>query len=75
MGLFGGVGSLSDDELESRYEALRLKYVSTTDITEADNLRSAMDVLDEEMTRRANERYLAENPDAHTRHREHGWYL
>ena len=30
---------------------------------------------DEESTRRENEAYERDNPNAETRHREYGWYL
>ncbi|WP_223690994.1 hypothetical protein [Leifsonia poae] len=83
MGIFDsvarGLGSLrplSDTELEDEREALRLRYVSSgDDIDRASRLYNELLRYDEEMTRRANEVYARENPDATTRHREHGWYL
>lgn len=82
MGIFdsisralGGLGSLSDDELREQREQLRLRYVSTKDIGKADELYNEMHRYDEESIRRANEAYQRDNPNAETRHREHGWYL
>lgn len=71
----GGLGSLSDAELEEQRETLRLRYVASQDVDEATELYNELDRYDEEMTRRANETYASEHPDATTRHREHGWYL
>ncbi|PWR13639.1 hypothetical protein DKT69_20155 [Micromonospora sicca] len=82
MGIFDsiarGLGSLrplSVAELEDEREALRQRYVSSDNVGEASNLYSELHRYDEEMTRRANEAYERDNPDATTRHREHGWYL
>ena len=83
MGIFdsisralGGLGSLSDEELEEKREALRLRYVSSGDVDAADHLYDELDRYDGEMTRRANEAYDRENPNPpEPRHREHGWYL
>jgi len=72
---FGGLNSLSDQELEEQREALRLRYVASQNVDEATDLYNELDRYDDEMTRRANETYARENPDATTRHREHGWYL
>ena len=68
--------SLSDEQLESEREALRLQYVSAQDTDEASRLYDELHRFDEEMTRRMNEAYDRENPDPpQRRHREHGWYL
>jgi len=83
MGIFdsisralGGIGSLSDEELEAEREALRLRYVSSGDVGEASIPYDQLHRYDEEMTRRANECYARENPNPpEPRHREHGWYL
>ncbi|MFF0111932.1 hypothetical protein [Streptomyces prasinus] len=83
MGIFDsiarGLGSLrplSDKELEDEREALRQRYVSSGDVTEADKLYDELHRYNEEMTRRANEAYARENPNPpKPRHREHGWYL
>jgi uncharacterized iron-regulated protein len=82
MGIFdfvsralGGLGSLSDDELAEEREALRLRYVASKDVDEATDLYNEMHRYDAESIHRANEAYARENPDATTRHREHGWYL
>ncbi|MBB5110498.1 hypothetical protein FHU28_000337 [Micromonospora echinospora] len=82
MGIFDsvarGMGSLrplSDEELEDEREALRQRYVSSDNVGEASNLYDELHRYDKEMTRRANEAYGRDNPDATTRHREHGWYL
>ncbi|MER7797618.1 hypothetical protein [Microbacterium sp. NPDC096154] len=82
MGIFDsiarGLGSLrplSDTELEDEREAVRQRYVSSGDVDEASKLYDELHRYDGEMTRRANEAYERENPDATTRHREHGWYL
>ena len=71
----GDLGSLSDSDLEAEREALRLEYVASQDVDEATELYDEVHRYDEEMTRRANEVYERENPNAETRHREHGWYL
>jgi hypothetical protein len=83
MGIFhsisralGGLGSMSDEELEEKREALRLRYVSSGDVDAADHLYDELHGYDVEMTRRANEAYDRENPNPpEPRHREHGWYL
>lgn len=84
MGLFDsfarGLGSLrplSDTELTDKREALRVRYGSSgRDYNKAQRLRDEMDRYDNEMTRRANEAYVRENPNPREpRHREHGWYL
>lgn len=67
--------SLSDSDLEQQREQLRLKYVASGDVDEATDLYNEMHRFDEEMIRRENEAYVRDNPDAETRHREHGWYL
>lgn len=72
---FGGLRSLAELELEDQREALRLEYVACQDIDKASRLFDELHRYDEEMTRRANEVYERENPNAQTRHREHGWYL
>ena len=72
---FGSLRPLSDEELDEERESLRNKYVSSSDIAQADRLYNELHRYDEEMTRRANEAYERDNPDATTRHREHGWYL
>ncbi len=71
----GDLSSLSDSELETQREDLRLEYVACRDIDKATELYDELHGYDEEMTRRANEIYERDNPDATTRHREHGWYL
>jgi len=83
MGIFdsisralGGLGSLSDEELEQEREALRLRYVASGDVDEATQLYNELHRYDEESTRRANEVCKREHPDPQEpRHREHGWYL
>ncbi|MFE5077128.1 single stranded DNA-binding domain-containing protein [Streptomyces halstedii] len=83
MGIFDsiarGLGSLRplpDKELEDEREALRQRYVSSGNVTEADKLYDELHRYDGEMTRRANEAYARENPNPpEARHREHGWYL
>ncbi|MFI1989086.1 hypothetical protein [Actinoplanes sp. NPDC020271] len=82
MGIFDsiarGLGSLrplSYAELEDEREALRQRYVSSDTIRESSILYDRLRRYDIEMTRRANEVYERDNPDATTRHREHGWYL
>ncbi|MDB5243885.1 MAG: hypothetical protein JWP57_4511, partial [Spirosoma sp.] len=65
----------SDAQLADQYEALRLRYVSTQNVNKATKLYNVMRSLDNEMVRRANKAYLRANPNATTRHREHGWYL
>lgn len=74
-GMFDGLGSLSDDELEGQREELRQRYIACQDIDEASRLYDEMHRYDAEMTRRANEAYERDNPEPTTRHREHGWYL
>jgi len=83
MGIFdfisralGGLGSLSDEELEDEREALRLRYVASGDVDEATKLYNEMHRYDGESIRRSNEAYEREHPDPpEPRHREHGWYL
>lgn len=81
MGIFDSfaraLGSLrpSDAQLAAHREALRLRYVSTQDVGKATRLQATMRGLDNEMVRRANKAYVRDNPNATTRHREHGWYL
>ncbi|MFG1872267.1 hypothetical protein [Micromonospora arborensis] len=82
MGIFDslarGLGSLrplSVAELEDEREALRQRYVSSDNVGEASKLDNELRRYDVEMTRRANEVYKRDNPDATARHREHGWYL
>lgn len=74
-GAFGGLGSLSDGDLEEQREELRRRYVSCGDVGEASRLYDEMHRYDAEMSRRATAAYERDNPDATTRHREHGWYL
>lgn len=71
------VGSLrpTDEQLAAQHEELRLRYVSTQDVGKATRLWNSMQSLDNEMVRRANKAYVRDNPNATTRHREHGWYL
>ncbi|WP_405093142.1 hypothetical protein OG767_10105 [Micromonospora sp. NBC_01392] len=61
------------DRLGGRFQG----FVATAQLrqhrTEASNLYNELHRYDEEMTRRANEAYERDNPDATTRHREHGW--
>jgi len=81
MGIFESIaralGSLrpSDAQLAAQHEALRLRYVSTQDVGKATRLYNVMHSLSNEMVRRANKTYVRDNPNATTRHREHGWYL
>ena len=83
MGIFdsisralGGLGSLSDEELEEQHEALRLRYVASGDVDEAMKLYNELHRYNDEITRRANEAYDRENPNPpEPRHREHGRYL
>ncbi|WP_200942699.1 MULTISPECIES: hypothetical protein [unclassified Curtobacterium] len=66
----GSLRPYSDDELEQRREAIRLRNIAGND--RYDELRR----YDAEMTRPSNEAYDREHPDPPTtRHREHGWYL
>lgn len=77
MGIFdsvaralGGLRALSDEELEEKREALRLRHVA------GENHYDALHRYDNEMVRRANEAYRREHPNPpEPRHREHGWYL
>jgi len=54
---------MSDEELEEKREALRLRYVSSGDVDVADHLYDELHGYDVEMTRRANEAYDRENPN------------
>lgn len=69
--LFKTLNTASDDELASDYEELRLSWLKDGD----SDKRNKMYRIDEEMVKRANEKYEKEHPDAKPRHREHGWYL
>ncbi len=72
----GGLRSLSDTQLEDEREVLRERYLSCgANVDEASRLYDELHRYDEEASRRANEVYERENPEAQTRHREHGWYL
>ena len=72
----GGIRSLSDSELAERHESVRKQYVSSRTIPEASRFEAMLDVINNEMVRRANEAYERENPNPpERRHREHGWYL
>lgn len=61
----------SDQELDDGYEERRLEWLKNNhgDIT------PEMQRINDEMTRRMNEKYEKEHPNAEVRHREHGWYL
>lgn len=74
---FGGLGSLSDEELEEEREALRLRYVSHKALdNELQRLYNELHRYDVELVRRANEAYDRENPNPPKPvHREHGRYL
>lgn len=61
----------SDKELEDGYEKRRLKWLKDR----GGNKTPEMCKINDEMTRRMNEKHLREHPNAKTRHREHGWYL
>jgi hypothetical protein len=71
----GSLRPLSDAELEDEREALRQRYVSSDTVCESSIPCDQLHRYGEEMTRRVNEAYERDNPDATTRHREHGWYL
>ena len=83
MGIFdsiaravGSLRPLSETELEDKREALRLRFVTTKNVSAASHLYTELHRYDREMTRRANEAYDRENPNPpEPRHREHGWYL
>lgn len=63
--------SVSDEELDTEREPVRIKAVYDGD----ERAWDLMTRFDQEMARRANEKYNAEHPNATPRHREHGWYL
>ncbi len=81
MGFFDSVGRAlgsirpSDAQLAARYEAMRLRWLSTQNIGKSERLRATMRSLDNEMVRRANKAYVRANPNATTRHSAGGWYL
>jgi hypothetical protein len=78
MGIFDSFARAfrpSDEQLAAQYEALRLRYVSAKDVNKATRLQTTLRDLNNEMVRRANKAYVRDNPNATTRHREHGWYL
>lgn len=74
---FGDLRSLSDEELNEQYEALRQRYVSHKDLdNELQRLENELCRYNDEITRRMNEAYDREHPEPReTRHREHGRYL
>lgn len=80
MGLFGNIfksafenllDTASDEELAYEYEKRRLEWLKDG----GGDRTNEMERLNDEMVRRANEKYEKEHPNAETRHREHGWYL
>ena len=81
MNILGSIarvlGSLrpSDAQLAAQHESLRLRYVSTRDVGKATRLWGSMHSLSNEMARRENKAHVRANPNATTKHREHGWYL
>ncbi|MFF3639346.1 hypothetical protein [Streptomyces sp. NPDC002250] len=72
----GSLRPLSDAELEDEREALRQRCAFSGHVNESSKLYDELHRYDEEMSRRANEAYVRENPNPpEPRHREHGWYL
>ena len=62
--------SYTDDELAEEHERERLKWCKGIDVY------STLRAIDNEMSKRANEKYDRDNPNAKPRPpREHGWYL
>lgn len=61
----------SDEELADGYENRRLDWLKNG----GGDRTYEMKRIDNEMVRRANEKYEKEHPDSKPRHREHGWYL
>ncbi len=62
--------SISDDELRSEREPLRLKSCKGDEFA-----KSLLDLFDKEGVKRLNKKYEKEHPNSKPRHREHGWYL
>ena len=62
--------SASLDQLKAEYEQLRLGWKKSSG-----ERPQKMELINRELTRRANEKYLKEHPNAKARYREHGWYL
>lgn len=61
----------SYDELADGYESRRLEWLKNG----GGDKTPEMQRINSEMVMRSNEKYEKENPNAKTRHREHGWYL
>ena len=68
---FKTLKAASDEELAFEYEELRLSWLKDGD----SGKRNKMYRINDEMVKRANEKYEKEHPNAKPRHREHGWYL
>ncbi len=77
MGLLESIffRTASDKKLSKKRETIREKRNSSYDEKKYDKYFWKLNRYDNEMTRRANKKYKKENPNAKTRHREHGWYL
>ena len=65
----------SDKKLEKKREKIRVKMCSSYDDKKYDKYYWKLSRYDNEIINRANKKYRKENPNAKTRHREHGWYL
>ncbi len=65
----------SDKKLAKDREKIRVKRNSSYDDKKYDKYHWKLNRYDNEMICRSNKKYQKANPNAKTRHREHGWYL
>lgn len=65
------VESASDEELAAGYELLRQNWLKNG----GGDKTPQMERINNEITRRMNEKHRREHPNAEPRYREHGWYL
>ena len=77
MGLFESIflKTASDKKLANKREKIRVKRNNSYNDKQYDKYFWKLGRYDNEMINRANKKYNKENPNATTRHREHGWYL
>ncbi len=63
--------SMPDEELKEERESIRQQHLSGN----SPSLGEILHLIDSIQLERMNEKFRQENPDAKTRHKEHGWYL
>lgn len=64
--------SLPDQDLQTKREAVRQDYVSTSDYAEASQLQNRLRLFDKEISDRA---WGDQKDYGYPAHSEHGWYL